>query len=346
MATYIAFAIVPFVLGFLFPKMKENKKQKNRYFIFCGIVMLLIMGCRHNSLGSVDTFHYFTRMDYAISCGSWQMFYEPGLYETGFQFLMYALSRIFTHPQWLLVITSLFFIISVFYFVNHNSDDIPLSLTLYVSLGMLTFHLQGMRQAVAMCVCLFAYEQAKRRHLVKFLLLVLLATTFHQTSIVFFAVYWLVKLKLNKRNTLLVSIISGLAVINSIPLVNIANTIFGESYSGVAASGGFVATAIYFITLLVCYFYYTTYKENEQSPLVFVMIIATAAYLIRYTGVMIAERISFYFMFSQIALIPLATKLFKPQARLIVRIGICTLAAGLFAYRLMDSGFAPYEFFW
>lgn len=346
MTAYIFLALFPVILGMFFSRINEQRKQKTIYFIICGAVMLFIMGCRDNSLGSVDTYHYYSRMEYAISCGTWEGFYNPDLYETGFQVFMFILSRFFQHPQWILVLSSLFYIISIFYFIDHNSEEISLSTTIYISLGLMTFHLQGMRQAMAMCICLFAYEQAKKKRFLKFLLLVLLATTFHQTAIIFIFIYWLVKLKLNRRNVFLVAIISLAAIAFSAPLVNFANMIFNEEYSGAVDSGGLIATAIYIITLIVCYIYYYSHEEDFRSPLVFVMIIGTATYLMRYTGVMIAERISFYFAFSQIALIPLATKIVKPRERIIVDTIIVLLAVGLFAYRLGDSGFLPYAFYW
>ncbi len=346
MAVYLLLALTPVLLGVFFGDIKHNKKRRIKYFILCGVIMLFFMGLRHYSLGSTDTLHYYNRMKYAISCNTWESFYEPDLYETGFQVFMFIVARVFHHPQWILVISSLFYIISIFYFIDHNSEDISLSITLYISLGLMTFHLQGMRQAMAMCICLFAYEQAKKKKFFRFLLLVLLATTFHQTAIVFIVVYWIVRLKLNRRNVFLVSLISLVAIACSAPLVNVANTIFNEDYSGTVDSGGFVAVAIYIITLVVCYLYYSSYEQDCGSPLVLVAIIGTATYLMRYTGVMIAERISFYFVFSQIALLPLVAKLIKPRERIIVNAFIVLLAVGLFAYRLGDSGFLPYSFHW
>lgn len=346
MTIYVFLAIFPFFLGFFFPKLNEQKKQKRLYFIICGAVMLFIMGCRRYSLGSVDTYHYCLRMYQAINSETWQQFYEPNLYEKGFQLFMFAASRVFHHYQWILIVSSLFYIVSLFYFADHNSDDIPLSVTLYISLGLMIFELQGMRQAMAMSLCLFAYEQAKNRKFLRFLLLVMLASTFHRTAIIFIFVYWIAKLKMNKLNVPLIFCASLLVTIFPSSVVDLGNKVFNETYSGAVTSGGFVAVAIYGLALIVCGLYYTTYDDNVQSPLVLILMAGTFTYVMRYTGVQVAERISFYFAFSQIALIPLAAKLVVPRDRLFVRIMIVALATGLFAYRLGDSGFLPYAFFW
>ena len=180
----------------------------------------------------------------------------------------------------------------------------------------------------------------------KFILFVLLATTFHQTAVVFVFVYWITRLKFNCRNLLLVTGVSLLAIAFPTPLINLANEMLEEEYSGTVDSGGFVAALIFIIALIVCYIYYISHEEDFHSPLVFVLIIGFATYLMRYTGVRIAERISFYFAFSQIALIPLASKLFIKKDRIIVNMLIVLLAVGLFVYRLRDSGFLPYAFYW
>jgi len=346
MLIYIFLAIFPIALGLFFPKKETDRKQRVMYFAICGAVMLLIMGCRYNGLGSVDTYHYYVRMKDAISCSSWRAFFDPDLYESGFQLFVFILSRIFNHPQWLLVISSLIYIIATFYFIDRNSNDIALSITLYITLGLWTFHLQGMRQSIAMSICLFAYELAKQKKLFKFLAAVLLATTFHQTAIVFLLIYLLVNLKFEKKRIIAVSIFSVVAVAFSVPLVDIANELFNEDYSGAVDSGGYVATAIYIIAVLVCCLYYVKRKEDVRSTLVFVLIIGLATYVMRYTGVMIAERISFYFIFSQIALIPISIKIFVPNQRGCVRLLVVALAVVLFVYRLPTSGFLPYAFFW
>lgn len=307
--------------------------------------MLLIMGCRYNGLGSTDTARYYLGMEYAISSDSWSEYYHPDRSESGFQMFVFLLSRVFTHPQWLLAITSLIFIVSIFYFIDRNSNEIAVSTSLYITLGMMIFQLQGMRQALAMSLCLFAYELARKKKLIWFLLVVFLAATFHQTAIVFVIVYLLANLRLSVRNVIFVAVISFVAVFFSIPLVDIANNLFDKSYDGAVESGGLVATAIYVLALIVCCIYYSTHKEDARSPLVYVMIVGAATYFMRYTGVQIAERISFYFAFSQIALIPVAVQ-FDPKAKSITRGIIVLLGVALLAYRLGDSGFLPYAFFW
>ena len=347
MTVYIALAIFPFFLGFLFPKLKEHKQQKICFYFLCGVAMLLVMGLRHYSLGSTDTFNYYNAMKRALNTQSWSSYYDPNSYEIGAQFFIFILSRVFDNPQWVLVITSLFYTISVFYFIDRNSDDIPLSITLYISLGLMTFHLQGLRQSMAMCICLFAYEQAKKKHLFRFAFLVLFAMAFHQTAIVFFPIYIICRMKYSKKNVFVMFILSAGVLFSADRVVGIANALFDREYSHAVESGGYVATLVYIITILVALVLNYKFKtENLQTPLLYVAILGFVAYILRYFGTLAAERISFYFAFSQLALLPNAKKIFVERDQNVILIIIAFFAVALFAYRLYGSDFVPYRFCW
>ena len=347
MIVYIFLALSPVLLGLFFPQINTSRKQKYIYFFLCGLIMLTFMGLRDKGLGSGDSLHYYQTMERALESSTWLDFYDPELYEAGYQMFVFLLSRIVHHPQWIFVASSLIYIVSLFFFVNKNSDDIPLSITLYVSLGLMTFQMQGMRQAIAMSICLFAFEFAKQRKLIRFILLVSFAAMFHSTAIVFFAVYWLATLKMKRRNILLVAVLSAIGVSLSNILVEIGNQIFDKDYSGVFTSGGAIATAIYVITVAVAvmYLYYFENHNKDVYFLLLIIIVATAIYIMRYVGVQIAERVSFYLTFPQIVLLPLVGKMFVKQEKAIVNMIIAALAVGLFAYRLQGSEFLPYAFF-
>lgn len=347
MIIYVALALFPICFGLFFPKLHKSKRQKRWFYFICGTVTLLAMGLRHYSLGSTDTLNYYNAMKRALMCDSWEQFYIPVLYEKGSQFFIYTLSRIFNDPQWLLVISSLIFIIGIFYFVDHNSEDIPLSITLYLTLGLMLFHVQGLRQSLAMSICLFAYEQAKDKHLIRFALLVWFATAFHQTAIVFFPIYFLCRMKYSRKNLLIMCIATILVVSNATRIIEMANTYFDRTYTDTVEQGGFVSVFIYAIILILTLVFDRQIKNNSsQTPLLYILIVGFATYIMRYFGAVIAERISFYFVFAQLALLPNATKIFVKKDRPAIRLIIIVLAVALMAYRLNGSEFVPYMFFW
>jgi len=347
MIAYIGLALAPIVVELILPRINTDAKQRKQYFAIIGVLLLLFMGLRSKYLGSVDTQHYWNWMERALLSDSWNVYYRPDGIEMGFQLFVFCLSRILPHPQWLLVITALFYIVSVFYFVAHNSKDIALSITIYITLGLMSFHLQGMRQSIAMCICLYAYEQAKRGNIVRFLLLVLLATTFHQTAIIFIPVYILCRMDFSYKKMPLLCAAAVIVLTSANKIVNIANAYFDMSYADPKDGGGVVSVLIYVIILITTLLYDTELKTgNAQTPLLFILFCGFVSFLMRYFGTNLADRISFYFVFSQLVLLPNAANMVVPKQRRLMRGIIAVLSIALMVYRLTGTEFIPYRFMW
>jgi len=73
-------------------------------------------------------------------------------------------------------------------------------------------------------------------------------------------------------------------------------------------------------------------------------LLGLATYILRYTEVVIAERISYYFTFGQMALLPAVLQNLSKKEQLYVKILLVILCVLLFVYRTLPL--APYIFFW
>ena len=347
MLVYFVMSVTPLVLTPFFPNINNNKRQKQLYCILVALVLFIFVGLRSKFLGSTDTYNYYNTMDRAINANTWKAFYNVDGVETGFQIFVWCLSRIFHDPQWLIVISSFIYIFSTTYLIYKTSEDVTISLIMYITLGLLLFEMQGMRQSIAMSICMFAYLFAKQKRLVPFAILVLLAMQFHQTAIVFFAVFPLMYLKDKASNIFLMIIASIVMMYFSKYIINYANNLFDRNYGVAVDSGGFIATAIY---LLIISLYLITFKNERKNNLHFdfyILVFASVCYIFRYIGSLAAERISFYFMFSQLIVLP--NTVFKGMKKTrdiqLTHLIICLLSILLFLYRLHGSGFVPYKFF-
>ncbi len=352
MTPYILITLLPLVLYIPFEKGFKNtdlavqNKSKIKYLIFCGAALFLFMALRNPALGSTDTVNYYNNMKKAISADTWGEYYREDYVEKGFQIFVFALSRVFHHPQMLLVVTSAIFVFSICFFIYHNSDDIVFSLVMYISLGLMTFQMQGMRQSLAMSICLVAYEFIKKRKVFPSFLLVLLAMCFHRTAIVFFVMWFVPLITYSWHGITLVSLLSGAAMLFSGKIIDFANDLFDSEYGTAVDNGGFIATAIYVLIIVFAMFFSKKLKHSKSQAICFYMcVIGLVCYLLRYVGALAAERISFYFMFAQLALLPNTLSDMKPQERAMIKMIVYALMIGLFAYRLNGSDFVPYTFY-
>ena len=352
MLPYILLSASPIVLSFFLRGLSSQNrielvKAKKIFLIICGILLFLFIGLRHPSLGSGDTLSYQDMMKRAIEFDSWEQYYNPGSKEVGFQFFLFCISRVFSDPQMLLVITAAIFSYSVCLFIYRNSDDVILSAVLFITVGGMTFYMQGMRQALAMSIALFAFESAKQHKPIRFLLQVTLATLFHQTAIVLLLLYVVRFLKYDFKSFAVTGLAITIFALNLDTLIEFANELFEKEYDGIVESGGYIAVTIHVLILVTAFLFDKSAKKGgTETMFLYVALAGAAIYVTRYFGVGIAERISFYFLFSQFILLPNALSHLEIRAQTMLKMAVYILAIALSVYRLYGSDLVPYTFFW
>lgn len=328
---------------------KSNEKAKKTFLVLCGFVMFLMLALRSKYVGSNDPLNYYNNwMDMRyFPVENIKEYVHSSEMEIGYLYAVGILSKIFPAPQFLFVLTGAFTVISVCYFIYKNSDDPSISLIMFITLSLYTFMTQAIRQAIAMCICLYAIEYCKKRKFVKFLLLVLLAITFHTSAIFFIPIYFLYGIPLNKISFLLSMLIGGILLVASPQIISLANEWYGSEYYRVVDSGGFVALAIYIIIILLALFYEKQIDDKENFDFIFFMTLFGAiVYSMRYIGGLIAGRASNYYMFGQIILLPNIINSMDKKTGAVIKSVTIILCVLLFAYRLKGSDLIPFEFFW
>ena len=351
---YLFFATVPIwvslAVSFSHKKsIKLNDKAKRNFLLWCGLFMFVIIAFRHKEVGSNDSQNYFNNWELlsGFTFDNLMAFMQESSFEKGYLLFVWTFSHVFPEGQFVFIISALIFTIAVCRFIYINSEDPELSFVMFVCLGLYSFMVQGLRQALAMCLCLFAIEFCKKRKLIPFILLVLLATTFHTSAIVFLVVYFIYGFTLNIRTAIASLAMAGILISFSGPIATIGNMIFEREYENEVETGGFVAVAIYVIILLVAItFSGSRKKDKNYSFFTFITFLGAVFYVMRYTGVLAAERVSFYFMFGQIIALPNAISRFDKHVSFIIKCAVIVLCIALFAYRLNGDGLVIYRFFW
>ena len=91
-------------------------------------------------------------------------------------------------------------------------------------------------------------------------------------------------------------------------------------------------------------------KNNKEdrvfSITLFMAIIGCMFFLGRFISTQIYERISYYFIYSILLLLPQSMKTLKGKDKSLIMVLILLLSILLFAYRLNGSGFQNFTFFW
>ncbi len=351
---YLFFATIPVIVSlevsWRYKKsIKYDDKAKRRFLLWCGIAMFLIIALRHREVGSNDSNNYYENWELlsTFSFSSLKEHMQTSNLESGYLFFVWTFSHILPEGQFVFVLSAIIFTIAVCRFIYINSEDPELSFVMFICLGLYTFMAQGLRQSIAMSMCLFTIELAKKRRFIPFVLLVLLASTFHTSAIVFLVVYFIYGVTLNVRTLVMGAGVTVILLALSSRLAAIGNLIFQREYEGEVESGGFVAVAIYAIILILSVALAgKRRRDHDYSFFVFMTWLGLVFYLMRYTEVQIAERISFYFMFGQLIALPNVISRFDKSVSFVIKSTVIVLCFLLFAYRLSGDGLVAYRFMW
>lgn len=347
LAVIVAFA------GMMPPKYGLQQNNYKNYMILCGFLIAALTALRSPYAGSGDSYSYISRYYRLQTYEHFGDYYDQYLgddgllfSEAGFSYCMWLLGRIFQNGQTALIASSLFIAWATCRFISRNSAEAPLSLTIYVCLTLLTFNMNGMRQAIAMSICLFAYEHAKNKKLIPFVLTVLLAMLFHKSAMCFFVVYLFPRVK-NTGINWLAYIVVLLVFLLSIDRIVAGYTISGKDYtdSGAAEGGGLFVVLLYLGAIVLTLYKHKVLEKPAARTAFIGSLAGFAAYVSRYFGTDILERMSYYFYYFLLLLIPEVIQELEGEEHRFIRIFFAIGAVLLFAYRIWNSSFRYFTLF-
>lgn len=331
----------------------KNKLNRKRYLWISGIVITLMIGLRHYENGSGDSYFYY-RLWETLSTYSFSYAVEaiPTMdMEQGFLYGVWFLSHIFPKGQWAFLLSGMLFATAICSFVDKNCENVIFPILVFNCLGLFNFMVQGMRQSIAICICLFAIEACKGKNLRKFLLLICLAMAFHASAIIFLPVYWLDKFKLNAPSILVFTVCCGIGFALLPTVLQIVNTLMNEDYSfssGIDDGSGVIAILIYVAIISFGLLVGFMAKGKIQYTLfLYMAIFGMVAMLLRNMASGIAERASYYYVCSQMAIISNSISRIKSgQSKWLISIMVALLCIGVAIHKASYSILIPYKFFW
>ncbi len=182
------------------PDIKRYTNRRNRmlYCAYCGLLLFIVSAFRDFSVGT-DTRSYVIKyylgaegssISYILSSlnlpsisGIIDFFQQ----ETGFKILNVILNDLGVSKRGFIVIVSAFFTYTFSRFIYKFSSNVGLSFFIHITFGAFAMSLSGIRQMIAICFILLAFENIKKRNIIKFFVLVLVASSFHYSAIIMFA---------------------------------------------------------------------------------------------------------------------------------------------------------------
>lgn len=332
------------------------EKNKKTFVIIVCVQWILISGLRADSVGA-DTGNYMNIFDYHSSMSWTRVFSEIKNYFIGATstdaysgleplFVLFnKLVSVFTTNHVLYkFIVAIIFTVALGKYIYKYSTDPCLSFAIYGSLFYNMFSLTGYRQVLAVALILYGYKFIRERKLIPFLVLVLISSLFHKTSLMFILLYVLANKKLKPMYLLFIAMMFAVMLIFNNRIFNIVKNIFGyDEYAGNYGFKQLTFTILYSALTIVAFWKYKDVVKEDPSALQL------------YNGLLLswimfpfvlespsALRLVYNFGFVILPLVPKILKTFNEgNERQIVYLAIYAL----FGVQILLSGFA-YSFFW
>lgn len=270
--------------------------------------------------------------------------------ETGFLVYNKLISLITSDIQVFLGIISATIFIPLGYVLYKNSRNLYLSIIALITLGIYNFTFSGIRQSIAIAIAFFSFEFIKKKKIWRFVLFVILASSFHSSALVFLPAYPLYHVKIKKKHfAWILLLISIIFIFKSFLLRFIVTSVF-EKYDN---SDLLVETGAYTM-FFIMFFIYTlsvlSQRKKEFSiPLNAYSNFMLVALIIQIAASesQIAMRAGYYYFIFITLLLPEMISVFniKKERNLIVFLTL-TFCLLFYFYTTNSSALNPYHFYW
>ena len=256
----------------------------------------------------------------------------------GFNILQLFLQNISNDPQILIFTTALITNVLIVITLYKYSRMIELSLFVFIASGMYTVSMNGIRQSLAAAIIFAATKYILDGNFKKFLLVILLASTIHQTALIFIPIYFIVRRKAWTRDTYIllglgVLIAAGFSEFSQLLFSAIEDTKYGHYSEFDEGGSSFTRVAVTAAPLVIAFFGKEKLRELwPKSDYIVNLATLGVVFLILATKNWIFARFNIYFGLYSLILVSWLVLLMAKKDRKFIYYGIVICYLFFFIY--------------
>lgn len=269
-------------------------------------------------------------------------------YEIGWGLFNVAIKFLFNN-YWFLIFAFSVIVCTLYYFTIKNMSPYPTcSIFLFLTLGFWGMSGTVMRQGIAMAISLISIKYIFEKKPIKFYLIVLLATLFHYSGLMFVVLYPISKVKINKKYFVGITILMVLILLFGDQVLILMNRIFDKRYGidknyPILLILGIIMASVS-ETIYVQKFHCDDEKMKLLCHMTMLASVLTTMSILNYSFI----RLSYYFLICQIFLVPLIISKFEHKKR--ICLSSFVILAAIFFYSVIiefnEGAMLSYKFFW
>lgn len=276
--------------------------------------------------------------------------------ESGYKLYNKIVSCLLHGPNAIIVANAFLLMILLYIVIKKESPNSLLSLYLYFTLGYYQSSMNTIRNAIAVLIVYIGISSLEKKQVVKYFLYVLLATTFHSSSILFFLMYFVFKFPIEEKNVKVYFRISVLAFAGISFILPQIKGLVPAKYQGyiTATKIGTESIILGAVFIILFFFVFLSMKRKERTTVVErhqngiwleLMNFSMYAMGIRLSQ---AARLAALFGVWQIVFIPQMLQTIESKKRRQIITGMVVVGmAGVYILRVMINNIGstiPYEF--
>lgn len=358
---YSVYAIMCF-FAFISQYVTQNSKHRSKLICVIGFMLLFgILALRHWSMGNDLGFRLKYELGYVqsflrINRYSWSEILKMKSflnYERGYIIFNKLVGSIYNNKQFFLASCAFVNILSVAVLIYKNSKLPFLSWIIFMGLPVFMILFSGMRQGIALSIIILSVKLIEERKLIKFVLIVLFASTFHKSSIIFLIAYPLYHIEISGWKSVVAILIIPIVFVLRSPLFSIFSKIFKDNAH--AKDTGSWLLFVIFCTIYIALTILNKYAGTKQNKLLNLFYFACLCQA--FSGIyQLAMRVGYYFMIYLIIALPNTIYELKnnntKSSEHEFMLGYIIVFAAFFIYGIYSlststwAGTNPYHFFW
>ncbi|MBQ8429663.1 MAG: EpsG family protein [Clostridia bacterium] len=328
-------------------ELSEVRKEKfKRGMVISAIIpMFLLFVFRYKYIGA-DTIGYVRFFQKEIRGYSWSAIFDVDAmrFEIGFRLYVKIISLFTDNYTVFFLINALIIFGILLRFSFKYTQNAFVFFFLFIALGTYGFFETGLRQALAMVICLLSIDFVKDKKLIPFLLLVLLAYYFHKSALIFMVIYPLSLIKKYDWMLFVYAVLAVVFILGFSAFQDMFNQILGYEYDIEETGNGGIFMMLVFVLLAFSLFMtYDKPKDVEGQSIILQLSLMTVVFWLLRLISRTAERISYYYIFGLYAYFSQAIKYDKDKLSSLLKWLLILACLVLFVYRNLG---ANYQFFW
>lgn len=353
MTVYIVMYILIIVVAFIEYNREMPLQDKNaRFWLASATILTLVSGLRGFSVGA-DTENYADWFEYLKGLSWKNLFSDKTIdIEYGYRLYSYLLSKISNDPRIVIFTSSAIIIFSFLYFLSKHSDDLFISVVLFLGLNHFFTSINTYRTYLALAIIIWAYDALFKKKYIAAVLLFSLGFLFHRTTIIFSLVMIIAFILRNKRRNVIIAFVFEVALIPLIPLaLNVFTSIFPKYRFYLRSefmddSIGKLNIVLFIIEVALIVLWFIR-KDTEDPKANMHIIMLSACAVLRIVGNTIPIGFRFVQMLNFIALLVIPYNICRDKINRYIYIpSICIASFALYLYYLIANAgeIVPYTF--